>query len=150
MSGAHTPSPKTHGPYSVMSRVDAAVQQADAAQELVEKQETAKARQARARREGKVDKIAKVLGQKVYITDRAWPFLQATVAGRTYQLSVSLYFPTLKTAVDKFYSMDEYHAGHVEEKARLLNAHGVKYVAMNPHKQLTDLEAELDAQGRVG
>lgn len=150
MSGAETKAPKTHGPYSVMSRVDDAVLQADAAQEMVEKQETARARAAKAKRDGKVEKIAKVLGQPVYITDRAWPFLQGVVAGKTYQLSVSLYFPAIRTAVDKFYTMEDYEAGHVPLKGKLLNANGIKYVAMNPEKQLTDLEAELDAQARVG
>ena len=149
---ADTAGKKPVGPYAQLTQpsgVERAMEDQDAAERLVEQQEAIKAQRAKALKEGRTDKIAKVLNQKRYVTDRTWQFLTVTIGGKSYQLSVSQFFFDIDVAVDKFYDMAEYEAGHTALKQKLLNANGIKYVALNPTKRLADIEVELEAQDKV-
>lgn len=141
------------GPYARVktpTNVERAMENLSEAEKIADRKEAGEAARAKAKREAKTDKIAKVLGTKVYTTDKTWPFLKREVAGREYQLSVSHYYMEINVAVDKFYTDEDYRTGNSDLKKKLLNANGIKYVALHPGNSLADMEAELDAQEKVG
>ena len=51
-------------------------------------------------------------------------------------LWITHYFPSVKTAVDKFKTLAEYQNGHTEIKEKLCNENGVFYVALCPGDDL--------------
>ena len=139
------------GPFSQMNKpkrdpLDAV----DRSMTRLEELEEQEAKERKTVREAKTDKIAAVLAQPVYAVDYSWPFLRDTRGGQDRRLSVSLFFPKIKAAVDKFYSMQDFKDGQVELKRRLLNANGVRYTFLHPERKLAEAEVDLEEQAKVG
>jgi hypothetical protein len=89
------------------------------------------------------NKVAALLtGAEYFITDFTWPEL----GFNDTQYSVSEYYPELKIAIDKFYSLDDPELKFVGEKKKRLNKIGIKYAYLDPTKRLADIEPDLEDQ----
>lgn len=113
----------------------AAPQDAEAAADALEEHESRTAIETL--RRSQRDTVAEFLGERFWLADKTWPCLWWQKAG--IQLSVSMYFPRLNLAVDKFPRPTDMQRLEAEFKASRLGVQGVKYKALFPESRLADL-----------
>jgi len=106
-----------------------------------EEQELASRRMELDRRNvAKMNKVAQMLSDTThYITDWTHPCLN----NKGEQLNVTEYFPEIKVAVDKFYSVDQCDPTVIAFKANALKKNGIRYGHLTPERGLADLCVEL-------
>ena len=94
----------------------------------------------------KPDKISIFFDKAPYHTHFAWADLKKNIRGADYFLTVSRFYPAQNTAVDLFYSEDEYKAGDTAAKRKGLNKMGIKYAFLAPKVSGHDGAATLEDQ----
>lgn len=73
-------------------------------------------------------------------------FLETRINGARKKLYVERYFLSLKIALDRFYTKEQYTGGFVETKRKLLNDNGIRYMVLTPAVSFSQAYDEAQAQ----
>jgi hypothetical protein len=91
-------------------------------------------------------KVADLLGAAYVITDWSFTYLVKMEGKNMVQMRVSEWYPTLKVAIDKFYTTETYLEGDVELKKKLFSENGIRYTALGPRNSLMEGIADIESQ----
>lgn len=96
----------------------------------------------RPRQRAVLDTVTELIGDKVYVTNKGWPWMVRQDLSGAPAMRVSRFYLGKNLAVDMFVTQD-YDRAEVAQKRALCKANGVKYVALFPETTLEEAEVEL-------
>jgi hypothetical protein len=74
-------------------------------------------------------------------------YLETEVHGKRKKLFIDRYYPELKIAIDKFYTISDLDNGFIDLKKRLLNQNGIRYVTLTPTVSFDEAITKANLQG---